>query len=185
MRTRGYGRASITRGNPAPRLATEGAAGRAEARAAWSNQLLAYLADPSLAVTGLVPEHSLAFSLTFPAGAVLVDDLLRYTLDPAAMVRWLPPMPPVAAVVPWRDRLGVPVDGGVLRCLAAVTWHERLRGWNAAHGLPRQDEWVIVQGAVYAYLFEGDDPARQLFQTRLDRLERHGSVCAAMKGSAT
>jgi CRISPR-associated protein Csx10 len=143
-------------------------------RARWSEQLLAYLSDPELAVAGLDPPRSLVFSLTFRTGALIVDDLLRYTIDPAAMVPWLPRLPPVDDPGRWQDRPAVGVDGGQIRCLTAVTGQERLRGWNAAHGLPRQDEWAISRGAVYAYLFEGDADARDRFQRRLDRLERKG-----------
>jgi CRISPR-associated protein Csx10 len=199
-RTRGYGRTRLeileegadflidgtdadaeTPGSHGTRLkvvagpqARAGGADRARARVRWSEQLLDYLSKPKLAVKGLDPPRSLAFSLTFSTGAVLVDELLRYTLDPAAMVRWLPPLPSVDEPGPWRARPAVAVDGGQVRCLAAVTGHERLRGWNAAHGLPRQDEWAIARGAVYAYLFEGDADARTQFQERLDRLERRG-----------
>jgi CRISPR-associated Csx10 family RAMP protein len=149
-------------------------ADRAQGRERWSEQLLDYLSEPELAVTGLDPRRSLAFSLTFRTGAVLVDDLLRSTLDPADIARWLPPLPEVDEPGPWRSRPTVDVDGGQVRCLAAVTGHERVRGWNAAHGLPRQDEWAVARGAVYAYLFEGDADARDRFQKRLNRLEHDG-----------
>jgi CRISPR-associated Csx10 family RAMP protein len=139
----------------------------------WSTELLAFLGRPGL--PGLNPGQHFFFSLSLPAGAVLVDELLRTTLDPADLTPWLPPLPPPVPVVPALEREAMPaLEGGTLRCVAAVAHHERLRGWNAAHGLPRQDEWAVTRGAVYAYLFEGDARARAALQERLARLEREG-----------
>ena len=96
------------------------------------------------------------FALSFPTGAVLVDRFLRYTLDPADMIDWLPPMSTVAAAFPVEERPTRQLEsGGAVRWIVAVTRHDRLRGWNAAHGLPRQDEWAVARGAVYVYRFEG------------------------------
>jgi CRISPR-associated protein Csx10 len=55
-----------------------------------------------------------------------------------------------------------------------VAHHERLRGWNAAHGLPRQDEWAVTRGSVYAYLYEGDASGQAALQERLRDLEARG-----------
>ena len=58
--------------------------------------------------------------------------------------------------------------------MTAVTRHERVRGWHAAHGLPRQDELAVSRGAVFAYLFQGDAAARAALRERLDGLQRDG-----------
>jgi hypothetical protein len=113
------------------------------------------------------------FTITLPTGAILLDPLLRYTLDPAGMVDWLPPLPPPQPGL-LEDAPAVSLDGGVLRCAAAVTHHERLRGWNAAHGLPRHDEWMVARGSVYAYVYDGDDAGRDALIQRLLHLQREG-----------
>jgi hypothetical protein len=40
--------------------------------------------------------------------------------------------------------------------------------------LPRQDEWAIARGSVFAYLFEGSSDGRAALHDRLDQLERQG-----------
>lgn len=137
----------------------------------WSGALLAYLSDPVLAIPALSPERHFLFALSLPNGAVLLDELLRYTLDPAGMVAWLPPLPPPDADSPVAKLTeGKPFADGRLWCISAVTRHERVRGWNAAHGLPRQDEWAVSRGAVYAYLFEGDSAGRAALKEQLNAL---------------
>lgn len=59
--------------------------------------------------------------------------------------------------------------------MAAVTRHELLRGWNAAHGLPRQDEWMVARGAVYVYCFHGTVEQRKPLTERLVELSRNGT----------
>ena len=61
-----------------------------------------------------------------------------------------------------------------MRWIAAVTRHERLRGWNAAHGLPRQDEWVVERGAVYVYRFTGTATEREALIEQLATLSEKG-----------
>ena len=131
----------------------------------WSAALIAYLAKRD-AGSRFDPARHFFFGLSLPTGAILLDKVLRYSLDPAGMVDWLPRLSPGGA-----DREAF---GGRLRCVHAVTKHERLRGWNAAHGLPRQDEWLVSRGAVYAYLFEGDAAGRGELTRQLAALERAG-----------
>jgi hypothetical protein len=69
--------------------------------------------------------------------------------------------------------------------MAAVARHERVRGWNAAHGLPRQDEWAIAPGAVYAYHFLGIATERAGLQERLRQLGRHGLGLRTVEGFGT
>jgi CRISPR-associated protein Csx10 len=165
-RTRGYGQVRLAIGSsPATQAADwEG----------WSRALLTFLADPSLGIPAMSPERHFLFSLSLPTGAILLDEMLRYTLDPARMVPWLPPLPPPDATEPTRQREGTPLEGGRLWCVTASTKQERVRGWNAAHGLPRQDEWAVVRGSVYAYLFEGDLASRDALKRRLEDLEQTG-----------
>ena len=146
----------------------------------WSSELNKALAAPPLSLAhrecaSYAPD-GFFFGLSFPTGAVLVDRFLRYTLDPAQMIDWLPPMPAaVADTFPLQARPARSLPtGGVLRWIAAVTRHERLRGWNAAHGLPRQDEWIVARGAAYVYRFEGEQRQREALFTRLSALANDG-----------
>jgi len=120
------------------------------------------------------PNRSFLFALSLPTGAVLVDDLLRYTLDVVGMVPRIPPLPAPDTAVRTLDTPGKEFEGGRLWCVTAVAHHERLRGWNAAHGLPRQDEWAVSRGAVYAYLYQGDASGRAALQERLRDLQARG-----------
>jgi CRISPR-associated Csx10 family RAMP protein len=151
-RTRGYGRVQLSI-TPLPTVDSTAAHVMWEK---WSNELSGFLTRLPFAVASLDPAQDFFFSLSLPTGAILVDDLLRYSLDPATMVRWLPPLPRPddGLTTPQRPATALPT-GGTARCVAAVTKHERLRGWNAAHGLPRQDEWAVMRGSVYAYWFQG------------------------------
>ncbi len=160
-RTRGYGRVRVTIGEEVPAAPSDWAA--------WSREIL-QRAAPQLAGE----ERYFLFTLSLPTGAILVDDLLRYTLDPAGMVPWLPPLPPLDPAVRTFDRPGKEFAGGRLWCVTAVAHHERLRGWNAAHGLPRQDEWLVTRGSVYVYLYEGDKSGQAELHANLRALEADG-----------
>ena len=139
---------------------------------AWNQDLIRFLDAES--VSDRSPED-FYFSLSLPAGAVLADRFLRYTLDPADMIAWLPSMPSVETAFPFRDRpanaLGT---GGTIRWVTALARQERLRGWNAAHGLPRQDEWNVARGSVYVYCFQGTGEQRERFIQRLAHLSAEG-----------
>jgi hypothetical protein len=140
-------------------------------RIGWSKALIQMLNGLNLHFD---PAKHLFFSLSLPTGALLFDEVLRYSLDPSGMVSWLPLLHPLSASQSIQQPPEKPLKGGKLKCLTAVTAHERLRGWNAAHGLPRQDEWIVSRGSVYVYLFEGNEPSRDALMRRLDELETSG-----------
>ena len=169
-RTRGYGDICLTLGDPmdTENSAAEGNWGQ------WSSELITFLNSSPLSV----PEITLDdfyFSLSFPTGAVLIDRFLRYTIDLADMIPWLPVIPSVDATFPMAGR---PIHqlstGGTLHWVTAVTKHERLRGWNAAHGLPRQDEWMVARGSVYVYRFQGTPEEREALMQQLATLSEEG-----------
>lgn len=157
-RTRGYGVVELEIDN------AEAVAATADLDA-WSRGLIEFLRT-TMPESPFDPDRHFFFSLGLPAGALLLDEMLRYTLDPSGMVPWLPPLPP-PDVAPLR------LDGG-LTCVGAITRHERLRGWNAVHGLPRQDEWMVTRGALYAYLYLGDEAGRRALCAQLAGLEENG-----------
>ena len=170
-RTRGYGDMHVRLGEPAP---AEDVQSRVDRWNRWNRGLSDFLAAPPLSVPDLPPD-AFHFALSFPTGAVLVDRCLRYTLDPADMIAWLPSMPTVAAAFPVEERPTRQLEsGGAVRWIVAVTRHDRLRGWNAAHGLPRQDEWAVARGAVYVYRFEGTPGERNRLIERLAALSADG-----------
>ncbi len=171
-RTRGYGDMRLWLDTPAER---DDMPSRVRRWSQWSDDLTRFLTSPPFSVRNPALD-GFYFSLSFPAGAVIVDRVLRYTLDPSDMIDWLPPMPDVAAAFPLHER---PVrrleSGGAVRWIAAATGHERLRGWNAAHGLPRQDEWAVARGSVYVYHFEGSPQQREGIIARLAALSEDGA----------
>ena len=140
----------------------------------WNSELIEFLAEPQLSIPNPNPDH-FYFSLSFPTGAVLVDNFLRYTIDPANMVSWVASMSSVDAAFPMKDRpLHQLSSGGTVQWVTAVTKHERLRGWNTAHGLPRQDEWMIARGSVYVYCFQGTPKEREALIQQLATLSEEG-----------
>jgi CRISPR-associated Csx10 family RAMP protein len=165
-RTRGYGRVKLY-------LDEVPQAGGGDLEA-WSRGLIDFLRAAAPGLEALDPARHFFFSLGLPNGALLLDEVLRFTLDPSGMVPWLPPLPPPHPSRPARDNGSQAFAGGRLWCVAAITRHERLRGWNAAHGLPRQDEWIVSRGAVYAYLFEGGEADQQKLRERLSELGESG-----------
>lgn len=171
-RTRGYGRLrfDIHGSVPPPEPAQV-----RDAWETWSRALIDFLSQPPLRIAGLDPDRDFFFSLSFPNGAILLDELLRYSADPATMAEWLAPCPDPGDGLRTPQRPGRQLpEGGTLRCMAAITKQERVRGWNAAHGLPRQDEWGVVRGAVYAYWFQGSSHERDALHQRLARLAAEG-----------
>ena len=170
-RTRGYGDVRLRLGQPS---VAEDMESRVQRWNRWSDDLIHFLASPPLAVRDRTPD-CFYFALSFPTGAVIVDRFLRYTLDPADMIGWLPTMPAVTAAFPLHERPARGLEsGGAVRWIAAVTRHERLRGWNAAHGLPRQDEWAVARGAAYVYRFEGAAHEREHLIERLATISEEG-----------
>lgn len=167
-RTRGYGRVRIdveTKSETADPAAAHAAWER------WSRELVSFLTGTPFGVPDLDSARDFLFSLSLPTGAILVDDVLRYTHDPASMASCLAPLPDPGdgRTTPQRPAVTLP-QGGTLRCAGAVTKQDRIRGWNAAHGLPRQDEWGVVRGSVYAYWFQGTAEQRDLLKQDLSRL---------------
>jgi hypothetical protein len=128
------------------------------------------LRAPPFHCEDLGTERDFFFSLGFPAGAILVDRYLRYSLDLRDMIGWLPPLPRPHAP----PRTQSSEADGETSCVTAVTRHELLRGWNAAHGLPKADEWMIGRGAVYVYRFRGTTEQLEQVQAGLDGLEHSG-----------
>lgn len=136
----------------------------------WSSECITVLTSPPFAVADLNGETDFVFALSFPTGAILVDELLRYAIDPAVEVPWLPPLPGYGSTAAAADGPA----GGELACLNAVVRHERIRGWQAAHGLPRPDEWAVARGSVLLYRFRGSEQERRELQHRLLELQRNG-----------
>lgn len=168
-RTRGYGDVRVEIGEAA---ASEDPAAQVDRWLQWSSGLHDFLR--TFAISDVTAD-GFFFAVSLPTGAVIVDRFLRYSLDPADMIGWLPRMPAVSTAFPLQNREPRPLEsGGTVRWVAAVTRHERLRGWNAAHGLPRQDEWAVGRGAAYVYRFEGTPDQRGALVARLADLADDG-----------
>ena len=164
-KTRGYGRIEL-------QVADEEVAAKATGEAEWD--FWSVTAHQFLNTCGLSDnEQSSApttiFSITFPSGAIIVDQLLRYSLDPSDMVDWLPILVRPSEKPCWSPIADCP--GSNIRSLSAVTRHEMIRGWQAAHGLPKADEYALVSGAVYAYEYQGQ---LDWLWNKLDYLRRTG-----------
>lgn len=182
-RTRGYGRVRLRLNALQPSAVSEGATPPTSRLQSWldfSQRMLSLLDMPQL-----TPDEHFLFTLTLPCGAVLVDQVLRYTLDPSGMVPWLPPLPRPDPTLRAADHPAVELGGGRLQCVTAVAQHERLRGWNVAHGLPRQDEWAVSRGAVYAYMYTGGAEGLDELARRLAELENMGLGARRNEGFGT
>ncbi|MEX1027452.1 MAG: RAMP superfamily CRISPR-associated protein [Candidatus Paceibacterota bacterium] len=183
-RTRGYGKVRLTIGedNLGDGMADNQSGGWQQ----WSDAMIQFVRDVCVTsdaesttdrrrTVALSASRDFLFSISLPDGAILVDHLLRYTADPAAMIDWLPPLPDPARLFPVDERLAAALPGGgTLQCVAAVTNEQLLRGWNAAHGLPRQDEWMVARGSVYVYRFQGSQEDRGDLHRRLTELAAAG-----------
>ena len=181
-RTRGYGDLRLRLDEP---IEKDDSRSRTEDWTGWSRDLIDFLGSPPLSVPDLDPED-FYFSLSFPTGAVFVDRFLRYTLDPADMISWLSPMTSVDAAFPMQIRPTRQLaSGGTVCWITAITQHERLRGWNAAHGLPRQDEWIVTRGAVYVYRFQGTVTEREALIQQLATLSEDGVGLRRNEGFGT
>jgi CRISPR-associated Csx10 family RAMP protein len=166
-RTRGYGKIRISIGDPSPESCFD-----PEPLNRCLMKKLQGISDPQ--GTPLDPEQHLIFTLDFPCGGILLDDVLRYTLDPHYMAPWLPPLPGTPLAKLAGQAPAKSLGNGIIWCVAAVTRHERVRGWNAAQGLPRGDEWAVTRGSVYAYLFKGPAADREKLVQQLIVLQREG-----------
>ncbi len=168
-RTRGYGRVRFRFSEAEDRFPQEQPHHWQGRLRAWSEAMLAQALPPEWDRDGVF-----LFAISFPTGAILVDELLRYTLDPSGMAAWLPALPPPDPALRILERPGKAFASGKLWCVTAVAHHERLRGWNAAHGLPRQDEWLVRRGSVYVYLYRGDATGCEQLIQRLWELHTNG-----------
>ncbi|HBJ36649.1 MAG TPA: hypothetical protein DDZ51_18210 [Planctomycetaceae bacterium] len=150
-KTRGYGRIQLQLDEQAD---DNSANDQTAAWTRWSDSLRQFLGQTLAPKQTQAYENCTFFSLTFPAGAIFVDSFLRYSLDPATTTTWLPGLREVDAETLWRNLESLPE--AMLTNVTAVTRHELVRGWNAAHGLPRQDDYAVAAGAVYVYAYRGD-----------------------------
>ena len=181
-RTRGYGDVQLQLDEP---IDKDDSAAREENWEKWSRELIAFLSSPPFSVPN-VNSEDFYFSLSFPTGVVLVDRFLRYSIDPADMLSWVAPMPSVDAAFPMQNRpIYQSSSGGTMQWITAVTKHERLRGWNAAHGLPRQDEWMVARGSVYVYCFRGTPQEREALIEQLANLFEEGVGLRRNEGFGT
>ncbi len=182
-RTRGYGDMRLQLDEP---IGTDNSAVCVENWEKWSSELIKFLGAPPLSIPNFSSDDNFYFSLSFPTGAVLVDRFLRYTIDPADMIPWVAPMPSVDAAFPMQNRPTQQLpSGGTVQWITAVTKHERLRGWNAAHGLPRQDEWMVARGSVYVYCFQGTPEGREALIQQLVTLSEEGIGLRRNEGFGT
>ena len=181
-RTRGYGDIRVRLGKA---VDSDDSQEHPECWEKWSLALIDFLGRRPFSVPELNSE-SFYFSLSFPTGAVFVDKFLRYSLDPASMIPWLSPMVSVDDAFPIENRPTLqPSFGGNVRWISAVTRHEHLHGWNAAHGLPRQDEWGVTRGSVYVYCFEGTAKEREVLIQELMTLSKNGVGLRRNEGFGT
>lgn len=181
-RTRGYGDVQLQFGEPFDSNVSQTCMERWKQ---WSCELIEFLGSPPFSVPDTHPQD-FYFGLSFPTGAIFVDRFLRYSLDPADMVAWLSPMSSPDTAFPLENRPALQLaSGGTVRWITAVTRHERLHGWNAVHGLPRQDEWMVARGSVYVYCFQGTAEERKQLQEQLVTLSQAGVGLRRNEGFGT
>ncbi|GIW92213.1 MAG: CRISPR-associated RAMP protein Csx10 [Pirellulaceae bacterium] len=176
-RTRGYGRVRVV----IDEKPEEEAAADEQRWGQWSETIIRFVNDAiashdsEASACRLAPENDFIFALSLPTGAILVDRLLRYTPDLADVISWLPPLPNIDCLFPVSERPVARIgQSGEVRCVLAITQQQLVRGWNAAHGLPKQDEWMVARGSVYVYWFRGSADDRAELIHRLQQLRRAG-----------
>lgn len=121
-----------------------------------------------LAAMGGVALHpgAVVFALTLHSETICVDRFLRPTADLSFMLDWLPPALPGAARS-W--------GSGQLQFVAGVLKVSTVRGWHAAHGLPRGDDQALARGSVFAYRLEPGSAADvTALYDRLVEVQRQG-----------
>ena len=181
-RTRGYGDIHLQLDKA---VELDDSQARLERWEQWSLDLIDFLSNQPFCIPEL-DSGDFYFSLSFPTGAIFVDKFLRYSLDPASMISWMSPMSSVDNAFPIQNRPTLqPSFGGTIRWIAAVTRHEHLHGWNAAQGLPRQDEWGIARGSVYIYCFQGTAKEREALAQELVTVSKDGIGLRRNEGFGT
>lgn len=88
------------------------------------------------------------FTLTLDSETIIVDRFLRPSTDPADAVSWLPKCHPGAQKSFGR---------GTLRFITGASQSQLIKGWNSAHGLPKEQDIATGRGSVFCYSFQGDD----------------------------
>jgi hypothetical protein len=112
-------------------------------------------------------DQDMLLALHFPAGAVFCDKYLRGTNDPSSVMPWLPRL----SGRRWSDDGG---DGAMsiydakVRTVYADAELVLVRGWNAAHGLPRTDDVALRPGSIVAYQVRGTQAAMTDVLRRLE-----------------
>ncbi len=182
-RTRGYGDIRLQLDKP---INSNNAGMSVKNWEQWNRDLINFLTSDPFSIPNLNSEDYFYFSLSFPTGAVFVDRFLRYTIDPADMIPFVPAMPSIETAFPMENRRTQQLaSGGTVRWVTAITKHERLRGWNTAHGLPRQDEWMVARGSVYVYCFKGTADEREALIQQLVDLSEKGVGLRRNEGFGT
>lgn len=164
-RTRGFGEGTLEIGEPDAEDGPDLWLARGRAAAAEVSRLAGSEGQDGW------PVDAVLLALHLPNGAIFVDEVLRATNDPSTAIGLLPPLPPDGDLAKALER---EVDGALVRLVYADTELELVRGWNAAHGLPKADDLALVPGSVFAYRVRGDEAAVARLFAHLHESVEHG-----------
>jgi CRISPR-associated protein Csx10 len=90
------------------------------------------------------------FSISLQSDAIILDKFLRYSPN-------------------LEDMVNFPDGVELITKIAKMT---RIRGWNYAYGLPKDDEWGIEKGSVFLYKYNYDNLSQMV--KFLNELEKNG-----------
>jgi|GEM_PF-1375162 len=108
---------------------------------------------------GNLANNEIKFSLTLFSDAIICDKFLRY----------------LTTIPEWLVEGELNLPSGRIERINAFAAYKMLSGWNAAIGLPKENEIAINKGSSFLYTFmgRGEEDNRKLIQA-LEELENRG-----------
>ncbi|MBC8521846.1 MAG: hypothetical protein H8D26_07660 [Methanomicrobia archaeon] len=108
---------------------------------------------------GKLDTNEIQFSLTLFSDAIICDKFLRY----------------LTTIPEWLVEEELNISSSKIEKIKAFTAYRMLSGWNAALGLPKENEIVINKGSSFLYTFKGsgEEENRNLIRA-LEELENRG-----------
>lgn len=108
---------------------------------------------------GKLDTNEIQFSLTLFSDAIICDKFLRY----------------LTTIPEWLVEEELNISSGKIEKIKAFAAYRMLSGWNAALGIPKENEIVINKGSSFLYTFKGsgEEENRNLIQA-LEELENRG-----------
>lgn len=105
------------------------------------------------------------FAITLVSDTIIVDRYLRPSADLSDAISWLPSS---------NSDSHITFSDGTLRFCTTVRQTRVIKGWNGAHGLPRERDMAITKGSVFVYAYQGGNSGLTELYNLLSELETYG-----------